>query len=99
MTYTVSTAGVTGELPAGLEFDQTRLLLHGTPEAAGPHTVTYTATNSQGEAGSDTATLEFMITIDDDMNPTFEAEPQPHKTYTAGRGDRTVVGVACGDGG
>ena len=52
VTYTVSSTadGVTGELPDGLEFDQTRLLLHGTPEAAGgPHTVTYTATNSQGD--------------------------------------------------
>ncbi|MDE2691322.1 MAG: cadherin domain-containing protein [Acidobacteriota bacterium] len=63
LTYTLE------PLPAGLEFDDSSRRLHGTPTAAGRFTVTYSATDIDG----DVASLEFLIRVFDNRPPTADA--------------------------
>ncbi|MCY3900775.1 MAG: putative Ig domain-containing protein [Caldilineaceae bacterium] len=57
--------GATG-LPEGLSFITTTRTIAGTPTGTGPSTVRYTVTDSDG----DSAYVEFIITVNQDLDPT-----------------------------
>ena len=69
LSAATSTSGVnlTNGLPAGLSFDVTTRRLTGTPTTPGVYTLTYTATDSDG----DTATQTLMLTVVADTSPSF----------------------------
>ena len=58
--------GATG-LPVGLSFINTTRTITGTPTGTGPSTVTYTVTDSGGDSDS----VEFIITVAEDLLPTL----------------------------
>ena len=73
LTYALAPA-----LPAGLSFDAATRTLSGTPTAAQPATTyTYTATNAHG----DRTTLTFTLTVEADLQPTFEAHTMDNQAY------------------
>ena len=53
-------------LPVGLSFDDSSLIISGTPTGTGPTTVRYTVTDSDG----DSAYVDFTITVVADLTPT-----------------------------
>ncbi|MXX62555.1 MAG: hypothetical protein F4112_08760 [Holophagales bacterium] len=63
LTYTLE------PLPAGLRFEDTSRRIVGTPTVAGRFTVTYSATDLDGDAAS----LEFAIRVFDNRPPTADA--------------------------
>ena len=65
-------------LPAGLSFDASTRVLSGTPtDATAEATYVYTATDED----NDPVTLEFDITVEADVPPTFGAETIDDQTY------------------
>ena len=77
----VLTYAISPDLPAGLNFDPATRLLSGTPAAPQPATLyTYTATDSD-RAGPDSASLTFMVTVAEDLVPTFEQASIADKSY------------------
>ena len=76
LTYAISP-----HLPAGLTFDAETRLLSGTPTEAQPATLyTYSATDSD-TAGRDSASLDFTITVEPDLMPSFDQASIPDKVY------------------
>ena len=76
LTYAISP-----HLPAGLTFDAETRLLSGTPTEAQPATLyTYSATDSD-TAGPDSASLDFTITVEPDLMPSFDQASIPDKVY------------------
>jgi len=71
---------LTGDVPAGLNFDTATRSLSGTPTVAGTHNVAYRATDMDEDA----ATLPFVITVEVDMAPTFSAQQGLQYSYIAG---------------
>ena len=95
LTYSVSPP-----LPAGLAFDPATRLLSGTPAAPqGATLYTYTATDSD-QAGPDSASLTFTITVMQDLAPAFEQAGIADRTYTRGQAidSETLPAAAGGDG-
>ena len=73
LTYALAPA-----LPAGLNFDAATRTLSGTPTAGSPRPpYTYTATNAHG----DRTTLTFTLTVEADLQPTFEAHTLGDQAY------------------
>ena len=55
-------------LPVGLSFDDSSLIISGTPTGTGPTTVRYTVTDSDGDSDY----VDFTITVVADLKPTLE---------------------------
>ena len=95
LTYTISP-----ELPAGLIFDPATRLLSGTPTAPQPAILyTYSATDSD-TAGPDSASLDFTITVEPDLVPSFDQASIPNKVYERGLAidSETLPAAVGGDG-
>ena len=56
-------------LPVGLSFDDSSLIISGTPTGTGPTTVRYTVTDSDGDSDY----VDFTITVEADLKPTLES--------------------------
>ena len=82
-------------LPAGLAFNNSTLVLSGTPTAAVAATdYTYTVSDSDSNTGaSDTDTLTFTITVTANTSPTF-AESSVTRTVAENAANGTAVGAA-----
>ena len=76
LTYTMSP-----ELPDGLTFDPATRLLSGMPAAPQPAILyTYSVMDSD-TAGPDSASLDFTITVQEDLVPTFEQVSIANRSY------------------
>ncbi len=78
-TYSLTPNSPATMLPAGLEFDGRTRVLNGTPTELGSTTVTYVATDADG----DIARLRFIIEVTQDFKPRFTDLVQ-YQRYTQG---------------
>ena len=85
------TYSLTPALPSGLDFDEDTRILSGTPaagSAAAAATYTYTATDEN----DDEVTLQFTITVEEDLMPAFDAgEMIANQIYTEGLASNTLT--------
>ena len=98
LSATTSTSGVTltNGLPTGLSFDAATRRLTGTPTTPGVYTLTYTATDSDG----DTATQTLKLTVVADTAPSFGASTVARQDYKqfAATGGLTLPAATGGNG-